>query len=219
MKIIKLTTALIISGLLFSCATQDKEVPVDGLDKPMLLLGDSQLGVFLVNDRNELKKYSKIIVPLIRVDALKIMTTRDRSTDISWENVSYEDILPYITPYESVANKIFKSSRGPLTITDEPGENTLRLDASLIAFRPNVHFNASLESNTVVKETIRSYGDLKIRMRLVDSKSGKLVAFIEDDVKMALTVDSTNTTGNMRRVWKQTFKHWLSRLRSDIKRL
>ncbi len=130
----------------------------------------TKLSKFLINENVDFSKYNKVIVYPTTFNRLKISEKTKEKVAKAWMKSTFEEMNEYCNYFDHAAkNKFNKSSA--FRLTNKGGDNVLAMEIRMIELLPN---------STSRKEP--NVGVLEIQAVLVDTKSGALVAVIEDQL-------------------------------------
>jgi len=229
----KTSLALAIVLLLGCAATpSDTVVSSEGLEQDYYQLNERRFDHFVVKDRQVFAQYEKMILFPIQLHGMLIMPSADDEINRSWRGVTYEDMLPYVSSFDELANHLFSEGKN-FELTDTGGDNVLAVEFRLKRYRPEVNRAGSLSAGTAGEMSVTSYGVMHMQAVVAHSQTGELIAVIEDAVQISprrfgvtsfgntTVVDpsSTISKANQRAAWRSAFRTWLIRFRSDLQDL
>lgn len=171
---------------------------------------------FVVEKNLDYSKYKKVIVFPLKSNQLQIDTGNNVRMARNWANFVEEDMSTLAEKFDEVIAKEFSENKS-LVLTETGGSDVVIAAVNMLTFTPQTYRDSSIE--TVGKESFDTVGILGYQITLLDSESGLLVGFIEDEIKITLRKSALNIRSNHVRAWSLTFELIAGHLRNNLKEL
>lgn len=179
-------------------------------------LNFTEFGRFVVRSIGEVKKYNKIIMFPMQFDRLKINASTNGQVQNSWNESTREEMDRLCGSFDARAKKNY-ADQDLLGLTTTGGIDVLAIEFRLLECIPLV---AKDGQDTIGETSASSFGAVTIQAVLANSKTGELVAVIEDALDLAPMTGLTRTTrSSQAAAWNKAFDIWLRNLRKDLIKL
>ncbi|WP_416306091.1 hypothetical protein [Neptunicella sp. SCSIO 80796] len=220
----------ILASLLCGCTnTIDETLVASNTGKPLYQLHNTHFDRFVVHSRKDFKQFNRLILFNMNVEKLIVSPSTDTDINRSWQQAKTEDVFAIAEQFDELARFIFDKGKA-FEYTHTGGEDVLAVEFRLMRYDPLVSKNGAWDNPTSMDRYISSFGQAHIQVVLANSKTGELVAVIEDALNLNLGIaarsfstdaamGSTNSRQNQKAAWRRAFKIWLSNLREDLERL
>lgn len=205
--------------ILTACVSTNPQVAseasesVEGTD--LYPVYDTQFDRFFIKHANALDGYNAVYFNTLALDSLEVDQGRLRLGQRNWK-FSDREKQRLAEMFEKRMLRIFNES-GKYALADAPGENVLAIKFELVKFIPNASKDDGLNRGVRDKVLTRSVGDLDMVVRIEDSLSGELVAWLEDsdDVGDSIDFEENDRFNNNRKI-RLTMEKWLTRLKNAL---
>lgn len=224
-------TLPIIAILLTGCANTIEQsiIPDTATEKPLYQLHNTHFDRFVVHSTDDFQQYNKLILFNMNVERLIVPPTSDEQINRSWQKAKAADIFEIADQFDELSHFIFGNGKA-FEYTQTGGDDVLAVEFRLMRYNPLVTKDGAWDNPTSMDRYVNSFGEAYIQVVLANSKTGELVALIEDAVNLDLGIaarsfsteaamGSTNSRQNQKAAWRRAFKQWLSNLRDDLETL
>ncbi|NVK58141.1 MAG: DUF3313 family protein [Alteromonadaceae bacterium] len=223
-----LLCALIISGC---SATQPPEVEYTAVpDSNLKQITNTRFDRFVVNPQSDFSQYDEVIFFPMQLNQLRVDEGATNDLANSWYQSNWEEMDKICQHFDDFAEQVFTYKQG-LKPTKKGGSNVLAIEFRLKDFMPyQKRYKDANEDTVVARGTRNGLGSITFQAVIVNSKTGELLAVIEDGMQLNpgnmmivkgdpnLQVDSaTRMYQNL--AWRKTFKRVVERLHDDLMRL
>lgn len=192
-------------------------------DTDKKFLKSEKISKFLVENPSDFKKYNNVLIYATQFNNLKISPKTNIAIAKSWNKSSWKEMDEICQDMDVFAHKIFKASKD-FTPQKKGSDNALALQIELLEFMPYKERYADADLGTVgTSSSIHGLGEVSFRAILANSKTGELVAVVEDTRQLlsatASRISDANSKFAYNMVWRKTFNAFIEELHDDMLRL
>lgn len=176
---------------------------------------------FVYNVQVDFSKYNKVLFFPMTFDRLKITESEGKNKKLvkNWHSLSWDEMDKICGFFDLFAKKKFKNKR-VFALSDRGGEDTLAIEFRMSSFRPAVDKNGTSSLNTVGSSSTNSLGVLMFTAVVADSKTGELIAVIEDGIEIGNPSGLfENNKTQQNRSWRASFKKVINKFYLSLVKL
>lgn len=224
----KLILSTLVTFALGGCVTSTPNAvtsveigTLSGSDKRFLK--SDHISKFLIENPSDFKKYDNVLIYATQFNNLKISPKTNIAIAKSWNKSSWKEMDEICQDMDDFARKIFNASK---TFSPQKvgADNALALQIELLEFMPYKERYADADLGTVgTSSSNQGLGEVSFRAILANSKTGELVAVIEDTRQLQSVVASRVVDSNSRfsynMMWRKIFNAFIQELHDDMVRL
>lgn len=194
----------------------------------------SRFSLFFLNDAIDFSTYDEVILFPMTFDRMKIAETSRKRNPDKWLDSDFNDMDKLCEYFDQRVKRIFNRSH-QYNVTLQGGKNVLAIEFRMMNLTPFSTPDTTEPNSGIV-------ANLTVQAVLVESQTGKLVAVIEQQIRIQDLPSSANFTmgvdseddgfgygfkpetygglrGNADRAWRKAFKSLTKNLLRDMKRL
>ena len=219
MKFRHLSIALLLP-LLFACTSQEPTIQT-GPDAEIILdrlhrVDNTRVGLAFVDPEADFGRFSKILLDPLNLDRVEIVQPRRSAANrrATWE-LTDQDRENLARHYREVFTRELQET-GDYTIVDEPGEDVLRITASITGIAPNAARDDN-RSRGIGRTRVytEGAGSMAISFAFSDSQNNDILGIVKDSRSGSPMWGSNNRVSNMGDV-RFMFAQWARMIRARL---
>jgi hypothetical protein len=220
---------MLLSAVLFSgCASQleNKSVNLKSIEDSELTYIDAEkIDKFVVKNADAFKQFNKVILFATQFDKLKLVEETDKKLAYNWSESTWKEMDEICQHLDDFSQKIFREE-GEFVPVKRGGDDVLAIQFTLISFMPYTKRHKDAGMDTVgIQSNNSGIGLITVRGVLANSKSGELVAVIEETMEVN---SRTASMGNLASIqdgsnkaaqnlaWRTAFRHFLGNFHKEL---